>query len=165
MNKKGITLIEIVIAITIFAMAVLPVAGLFSRSTFFTKKNQDYQTAWQFAFTTLQGLRNLPARDIPTLKPVPLDQTFGRGKNAIFIPSTLRANASDFSCRLNVTYVTQQLGRNTLKLSSLADNRNNTVTVSIYKQLRRMDLRVQWKDRLTHKIEQIELTCYKADLQ
>ena len=108
--ERGMTLIEIIIGIAIFAAAVIPIIGLFTRGTTFTQENADHIAAMQSCSSYLRSIMALPARDIPLGSPVSLNNTFGSDpSNQVYIPDKAVINSNTFSYRLKTRWVTRDI--------------------------------------------------------
>ena len=163
-RRRAVSLVEIVLAIGIFSLAVLPIFGVFGKSSLTTQSNQDELSALHICASTLKGLMNLPSREVPTLSPVPLDQTFGKPGNTLHVPSKTVVNGTEFTSKLWVTFVADKVGGSELSLTAKTAAGTDQA-MSVYRQFRRYDFRVEWQNRRDGKISEVKMTCYKADLQ
>lgn len=158
------SLIEIIIGIAIFAMAVTPIIGLFGRSTTFTQSNADHIAAMHSASGYLRSLMGLPFRDVPLGVPVTLDKTFGSDpSNRVNIPSSASINGNIFSFRLRSRYVTRDNDGKDLWFETMIEP-GVTHTFSTYKRFIRLEMEVSWKSKMSGTTESVSLFVYKADL-
>jgi hypothetical protein len=162
--RKGLSLVEVMIGVTIFAFAVIPIIGLFGRSTTFTQSNADHLAAMHSASGYLRSLLGLPFRDIPLGSPVSLDQTFGSdATNQVYIPSTASINGNTFSYRLRSRNVTRDADGKDLWFSTMVEP-GVTQNFSTHKRFIRIEMEVSWKSKMSGEKETIKLFIYKADL-
>jgi type II secretory pathway pseudopilin PulG len=158
--RTGISLIELIMAITILAFASMPVLGLFGRSGFFTVRNQDQLTAMNLCTSTLKGILNIPFKDVPAVSPIPLPFKY----DDFEVKEEVTVNNTTFKCRLSVANVSNSASEDTFVLTALTETRD-PVKLSMFKQFRRYDFRVEWVSRADSKTKRVTMSAYKADLQ
>lgn len=162
--NRGVTLVEVIIGITIFAFAVIPLVGLFGRGTTFTQVNADHLAAMHSSSSYLRALLGLPGRDIPLGNPVVLGKTFGSDPaNQVFIPSTAVINGTQFTYRLHTRYVTRNAEETDFWFVTRPDP-DTTATLTAYKRYFCLEFEVIWTSKMSGNTERLTLFVYKADL-
>ncbi|MGM0599250.1 MAG: type IV pilus modification PilV family protein [Candidatus Rifleibacteriota bacterium] len=163
-RKTGLSLVEVMMAIVIFAFAVIPIIGLFGRGTTYTQTNADFLAAMHSSSGYLRSLMGLPFRDVPLGIPVELDKTYGSSTdNQIHIPSSEVINGNTFSYRLHSKYVTRTTGPDDFFFSTMTAP-GESANFSMYKRFVRLEMEVRWKSKMSGKTEIISLFVYKAEL-
>lgn len=161
---RGMTLVEVIIGITIFAFGIIPLIGLFGRSTTFTQTSSDHLSAMHSSSSYLRSLMGLPGRDIPLGSPIALNKNFGSDAgNVVYIPDRAVINGSEFTYRLKVRYVTRDPGETDLWLETMPDP-DTRASITAYKRFFRLEFEVTWNSKLSGKPERLSLFVYKADL-
>ncbi|PKL44271.1 MAG: hypothetical protein CVV41_06440 [Candidatus Riflebacteria bacterium HGW-Riflebacteria-1] len=162
--RSGLTLVEVVIAITIFAFAVVPLVGLFGRGTTYTQVNADHLAAMHSSSSYLRALMGLPGRDIPLGSPVELNKTFGSDPaNSVHIPASAVINGTQFSYRLRTRYVTRDADETDFWFVTMPAP-DTTASLTAYKRYFRLELEVTWTSKMSGNTERLNLFVYKADL-
>jgi hypothetical protein len=162
--RCGVTLVEVIIGITIFAFAVIPLVGLFGRGTTFTQVNADHLAAMHSSSSYLRALLGLPGRDIPLGSPVELGKTFGSDpSNSVHIPTSAVINGTEFNYRLRVRYVTRDPDEKDFWFVTMPDP-DTTATLTAYKRYFRLEFEVSWTSKISGNTERLNLHVYKADL-
>ncbi len=162
--NRGVTLVEVIIGITIFAFAVIPLVGLFGRGTTFTQVNADHLAAMHSSSSYLRALLGLPGRDIPLGSPVELGKTFGSDpSNSVHIPTSAVINGTEFTYRLRTRYVTRDPDEKDFWFVTMPDP-DTTATMTAYKRYFRLEFEVIWTSKMTGNTERLNLFVYKADL-
>ena len=161
---RGLTLVEVVIAITIFAFAVVPLVGLFGRGSTYTQVNADHLAAMHSSSSYLRALMGLPGRDIPLGSPVELNQTFGSDPaNSVHIPASAVINGTQFTYRLRTRYVTRDADETDFWFVTMPDP-DTTSSLTAYKRYFRLEFEVTWTSKMSGNTERLNLFVYKADL-
>jgi hypothetical protein len=164
-RKTGLSLVEVMMAIVIFAFAVIPIIGLFGRGTTYTQTNADFLAAMHSSSGYLRSLMGLPFRDVPLGVPVELDKTYGSSSdNQIHIPSTEVINGNTFTYRLHSKYVTRATGPDDFFFTTMTAPGGVLSKFSMYKRFIRLEMEVRWRSKMSGKTEVISLFIYKADL-
>ena len=163
-SRIGLTLVEVVIAITIFAFAVVPLVGLLGRGTAYAQVNADHLAAMHSSSSYLRALIGLPGRDIPLGSPVELNKTFGSDPaNSLHIPASAVINGTRFSYRLRTRYVTRDTDETDFWFVTMPAP-DTTVSLTAYRRYFRLDLEVTWTSKMSGNTERLNLFVYKADL-
>ncbi|OGK05823.1 MAG: hypothetical protein A2W80_00635 [Candidatus Riflebacteria bacterium GWC2_50_8] len=161
---RGLTLVEVVIAITIFAFAVVPLVGLFGRGSTYTQVNADHLAAMHSSSSYLRALMGLPGRDIPLGSPVELNQTFGSDPaNSVHIPASAVINGTQFTYRLRTRYDTRDADETDFWFVTMPDP-DTTSSLTAYKRYFRLEFEVTWTSKMSGNTERLNLFVYKADL-
>jgi hypothetical protein len=163
-KRYGLSLVEVMMAIVIFAFAVIPVIGLFGRGSTYTQTNADFLAAMHSSSGYLRSLMGLPFRDVPLGAPVELDKTYGSSTdNQIHIPSTEVINGNTFTYRLQSKYVVRATGPDDFFFTTMTAPGESS-NFSMYKRFIRLEMEVRWKSKMSGKTEVISLFVYKAEL-
>jgi len=161
----GVTLVEVIIGIFIFSLALMPIMGLFGRGSMSTQMTGDYLAAMQTCSSYLRALSALPAVELPIGNPVPLDREFGSlVTNRVKIPSGAVLNATQFSHRLQIRYVMRDAVKKNLWFDFMVQP-GQLASMTVYKQLLRLDFEVSWRSRHDGQTDRVRLFTYKADLE
>ncbi|MBF0545967.1 MAG: type II secretion system protein [Candidatus Riflebacteria bacterium] len=164
-GRQAMTLIELLVAMVIFSIAMLPIMGLFGRGAVSTQMTTDYLSAMQMSSSYLRGLANLPVADIPIGDPVALEKNFGSlTTNKLFIPQKAIINGNTFTNKLQVTYVMRDPVKKDFWFEFM-DQPGHLASMTAYKQFLRMDFEVTWKSKNTGQDDKLKLFAYKADLE
>ncbi len=164
-SVTGFSLVEVILGIAIFAMALMPLMGLFGRGSVSTQVTSDYQTAMQAGASFLRTLVALPASQLPIGNPVPLDRTFGTtAGQTVRVPSREVLNNTTFDYRLQIRYVMRDAAKKDLWFE-FSPEPGRIASMTAYKQFLRLDFEVAWTSRLDRQPERLKLIMYKADLE
>ncbi|MBF0408632.1 MAG: prepilin-type N-terminal cleavage/methylation domain-containing protein [Candidatus Riflebacteria bacterium] len=163
--RPGMTLLELIVAVVIFTIAMLPIMGVFGRGAVVTQMTNDYISAMQMSSSYLRGIVNLPITDVPIGNPVPLDKEYGSGgSKKLLIPSKVVLNGNEFTNRLQVVYVMRDSVKKDLWFDFMTEP-GKVASMTVYKQLLRLDFEVKWKSKNDGREENLKLFAYKADLE
>ena len=163
--RSGMSLLEVIVAVVIFTVAMLPIMGVFGRGAVVTQMTNDYIVAMQMSSSYLRGLVNLPIADVPIGNPVPLDKEYGSGASKrLLVPSKVVLNGNEFTNRLQVVYVMRDSVKKDLWFDYMYEP-GKVASMTAYKQLLRLDFEVKWKSKNDGRDEKLKLFAYKADLE
>ena len=163
-RAPGMTLIEIVIGIALFALASMPIIGLFGRGASYTQANADHIAAMHRASSYMRGLLSLPFRDVPLGRPVTLDQTFGSATdNQIHIPAAEVIDGNEFNYRLRIDNVVRDQVSGDFWFE-VKPGPGTPARMTAFRKFIRIEFEVSWTSKLTQQLERFTLFLYKGDL-
>lgn len=163
-RSYGMTMIEVVMGIALFALASMPIIGLFGRGASYTQANADHIAAMHRASSYMRGLLSLPFRDVPLGRPVTLNQTFGSdANNQVVIPDSEVIDGNEFNYRLRIDNVVRDHASGDFWFE-VKPGPGTPARMTALRKFIRIEFEVSWTSKLTQKVERFTLFLYKGDL-